>query len=118
VCPTHVTFDGRGNEDLAPKPLTTGHSGSPTVGTAKLTSLQIVLNSSNQVDHSLVKGLCGREEQNTVPHNVEGPGNGADRLPISDEFSGQFPLIWSHFLGTSERAAAGLGGQSVVSCSA
>jgi hypothetical protein len=44
--------------------------------------------------------------------NVEGPGNGADRLPVSDEFPGQFLLVWPHFLWPSERNAARLGGQS------
>jgi hypothetical protein len=32
--------------------------------------------------------------------DVEGPGNGADRLPVSDEFPGQFLLVWAHFLGS------------------
>jgi hypothetical protein len=50
--------------------------------------------------------------------NVEGPGNGADRLPVSDEFPGQFLLVWSHFLWPSEGDAARLDGQSAVACSA
>ena len=29
--------------------------------------------------------------------DVEGPGNGIDRLSISDKFRGQFLLVWAHF---------------------
>ena len=50
--------------------------------------------------------------------DVEGPGNGADRLPVSDEFPGQFLLVRAHFLGPAEGNAARLGGQSAVTCSA
>jgi hypothetical protein len=49
---------------------------------------------------------------------VEGPGDGADRLPVSDEFPGQFLLVWPHFLWPSEGDAARFGGQSAVACSA
>ena len=44
------------SDDLAPKverTLTTGHSGSPTLGAAKSTPLVIALNFSNQVDRPL-----------------------------------------------------------------
>jgi hypothetical protein len=50
--------------------------------------------------------------------NVEGPGNGADRLPVADEFPGQFLLIRAHFPWPAEGNAARLGGQSAVTCSA
>src|SRR5208283_4410444 len=29
--------------------------------------------------------------------DVEGPGHGTDRFPVSDEFPGQFLLVWAHF---------------------
>jgi hypothetical protein len=39
------------------------------------------------------------------------------RLPVSDEFPGQFLAVWSHFLWPSEGDAARFGGQSAVACS-
>jgi hypothetical protein len=48
--------------------------------------------------------------------NVERSGNGADRLPVSDEFLGQFLLVWPHFLWPPEGDAARLGGKSAIAC--
>ena len=41
--------------------------------------------------------------------NVEGPGNGTDRLPVADEFPGQLLLVGAHFLRPAEGDAARLG---------
>ena len=38
--------------------------------------------------------------------NVKGPGNGADRFAVSDEFPSQFLLIWLYFLWSAEGDAA------------
>jgi hypothetical protein len=46
--------------------------------------------------------------------DVEGPGNGADRFPVSDQFLGRFLLIWLYFLWPSESDASRLGSQSAI----
>jgi hypothetical protein len=49
--------------------------------------------------------------------NVEGSGNGADRLSVADEFPGQLLLIRAHFLRSAECHAARFGSHPAVVCS-
>ncbi len=46
--------------------------------------------------------------------NIEGPGDGADRLPVADEFPGHLLLVRAHFLRPAEGDAARLGGYPAV----
>jgi len=46
--------------------------------------------------------------------DVEGPGDGADRLALADEFAGKVLLVGLHFLGSPEGYAARLRRPSAI----